>query len=93
MLAARRHQEPTEQDITQIQKRLRELIDHMPKASAPPPSAAPPSGIVRPETERHVFRLAVIIGTALIVVALLFMFWQRFPIERPIQHSPVLQSK
>ena len=50
-------------------------------------------GITPPEVEHRVFPLVVLIGAVLIVAALLFMFWQRFPVERPVQHSPVLQSK
>jgi hypothetical protein len=35
----------------------------------------------------------VVVAAVLIVAALILMFWERFPAERPVQHSPVLQSK
>jgi hypothetical protein len=34
-------EDPTDEEIVQIHKRLRELIDHVPTASAPLPSAPP----------------------------------------------------
>jgi hypothetical protein len=52
-----------------------------------------PGGITRPGAERRVFRLVVILGVVLIVAALIFMFWQKFPAEHPVQHFPVPQSK
>jgi len=52
-----------------------------------------PGGITPPGTERRVFRLAVIVGAALIVAALIFMFWQEYPAAHPIQHTPVPQAK
>ena len=52
-----------------------------------------PGGITPPGTERRVFRLAVIVGAALIVAALIFIFWQEYPAAHPIQHTPVPQAK
>lgn len=53
-----------------------------------------PGGITPPEAERRVFRLVVLIGAMLIVAALIFVFWQKFPSEHPVQkHLPVSQSK
>jgi hypothetical protein len=50
-------------------------------------------GGIRKETERRVFRLVVIVGVVLIVAALIFMFWQKFPAEHPVQNIPVPLSK
>jgi hypothetical protein len=44
----KRRQEPTEREIAEIHKRLRELIDHVPKASA---SEAPRSAQPSKESE------------------------------------------
>jgi hypothetical protein len=37
--------------------------------------------------------MVIIIGAVLIVAALIFMFWQKFPAEHPVQQFPVPQSK
>ena len=52
-----------------------------------------PGGITPPGHERRVFRMVIIIGAVLIVAALIFMFWQKFPAEHPVQHFPVVAQR
>jgi hypothetical protein len=57
----RSRQEPSEREIADIHKRLRELITH----SALPPSAAPPSAQPSKESETHTWQLSTVLRSFL----------------------------